>query len=268
MVAVIFARLGQTLCFWVNFIIDTSTEFWHLTLGVGVVAFHEEAFTAHDLVFVNLLRDLLDPCGWGQLESESSDKDSGCRKDTLAELFTGNLCGLENQGEPFAGRPLNKEDDDEDQEEGPVLVEDLLKDVVLTWSNHAAVDLIEELEEHESSEDHRHVSLFVQGHSLSFTCIRSVTIVVLGAPISGLGVLFVGKVVDSPAKPDYNEHDGNHPNCDSINLAPDGLVEDLRLACDGWLVDNGGKRLHSCEGHSAENVHDEVDPNELGSVQR
>jgi len=182
----------------------------------------------------------------------------------LAELLTSDLSCLENQGEPFASGPLDEEDDAENKDEGPVLVEELLKDVVLTWSNHTAVDLVEELEEHEGSEDHCHMSLFGDCHRLFWAFRRSVTISVLGASISGLGVFFVVKTVNGSAHPDDNEHDCNHPNCDSINLAPDGLVKDLGLDCDGWLVDNGGKWLHSCEGHGTKDIHNEVDPDELG----
>lgn len=127
MVAII-GLLGQTLCFWVNFLVDARTELLHTTFGMGIVFRHEEAFTTHDLVLVNILRNLFNPSSWGELESEGGDKDSGCCKDALAELFTSNLCSLENQGEPFAGRPLNEEGNGEDKDEGPA-VEELLEDV-------------------------------------------------------------------------------------------------------------------------------------------
>jgi hypothetical protein len=59
-------------------LIDALTEIWYFARGMVVVVLHEEAVTTHDLVFVNIFWDLLNPCRWGELENEGSDKDSGC----------------------------------------------------------------------------------------------------------------------------------------------------------------------------------------------
>jgi hypothetical protein len=57
-----------------------------------------------------------------------------------------------------------------------------------------------------------------------------------------LSVLLVIKIENSSSKPNDDEHYGNHPDCNSIDLAPDCRLEDLCFLGNGLLVNNRGKR--------------------------
>jgi len=160
---------------------------------------------------------------------------------------------------------LDKEGKSKDKEEDPA-VEELLEDVVFAWSNHTAVDFVEELEEDKGCEDHSQVNLLGFGHSLLFAGVWYFSIY-LGASISSLGVLVVVKSVHSSTEPDDEEHNRAHPGSNSIDLAPDSLAKDLCVNCDSWLVNHRGQRRLSCKGQSSKYVHDEVDPDELDSIE-
>jgi len=198
------------------FFIDSFAEIWDLSFGLLLIGLHEDAIAAHNFVFIDLYWNLLNPLLWSELEGKCNNQDGGGCKDALSELFSGDSSCLKNEGEPFAGGPLDEENHGEDKNEDNA-VEELLEDIVLTWSNYTAVHCVEELEEHESSEDHSEVRLLCKRWAFfdGFSCSG-------WAVISCLNTLGVVKTVNCSSEPDDKEHNCDHPNCDSINLTPDG----------------------------------------------
>lgn len=245
---------------------SASAEIGNLSASLLIVGPHDQTVASHDFFLIDLDWNLLNPFGWSEFEGESSNPHGESTNYAFPVLLSSDFGCLEQEEEPLACGPLDEEDEKEDDDEDPA-VERFLEDVVLVSSKHTAVDQVEGIEEHEGGEDHSHVSLLVCNHIQFLARVGSASVNLGALGEGGLGVLLVVEAIHSSAEPDDEEHDHNHPDCNSINLAPDSLGHNLDVSGDSRLADDGGKRWCGGEGHSSKSVHDEVDPDELGCTE-
>ena len=162
---------------------------------------------------------------------------------TVAILERGLEDGDAEEGE--AGSKLNGHEDDKDEDGQEVLVE--TSESVLLGSTHiTAVDHVEDLEEDERVEN--------EGEAAHLVSIEG-----------GRIVVFVIKIEDCSVCQHNDQHDADHAESATDDLAVHERSHDVALAGSESLdLFNG---LRGGEGEGTEDIHDEVDVDELDRVE-
>ena len=223
-------------------------------LGVGLVFVggHELAVAANALVLVEHRHAVLDPLVRDQLEERRGEHARETANDADHEVSSVDGLSLEHDftEESEAGNRLD-EHDQHDDEHGEQVALDAAAAVKLVRADVAAVDQVEDLEEDESVPDEREV--LPLGLSEWVVSVDD---------LSGKVVL---QIEDTLAA----VHDYHH-NCDHVKCHSEDLTVHVgghESAMSSTKVHQVGLGPRSGESQGAEDVHDQVDVDELDGVE-
>ena len=222
-----------------------------LVLVSFVEARYESRFASNRLGLVKS-GHLGHPALWNELEESVGSEDRGSADDGHSELTATDCSGHEEAGtdleEVEAGNSLDTGDDEED-DPGHVVPDQARESVHLLGANITAVDQVEELKPDEGVEDKSEVLLLeVAG----------------GSVIEGKGRLGVFDIEEASSGPHDDAHDDELEDTETEDLTVHNTSHDVALS--GAEGGNISLRAGSSEGHSSKDVHDKVDPDELGGV--
>jgi len=171
---------------------------------------------------------------------------------------------------------LEGECKDQDTEE-EFVVEELLENIEISFSNFSTVDVVEDLEEHEGVKDPGKMLELLLAILISFYIRFPCNI--LGLIIAIIGIVrrfkwawrnttcwcieLVVKITHGLSAKHKNNHDNCVPGRNTDNLSPDSFTQQRIIGIHGFALDHVLKWGLSRQCKSGEYIHDQVDPQEL-----
>lgn len=219
----------------------------------------------------------INPCTWSKLE-QNRDK-QWCRSDNEASSpfsfckWYASSDGVEDVGEDVLEGECNHQDTEEE-----FVVEEVLDDIEISFSNFSAVDVVEDLEEDEGVKDPSEMFKLFLAIVVSFnssvkfflSCLEIFQFLVRSLWVQSTWMCsacwcigFVVKITHGLSEEHENNHDDCVPGRNTDDLSPDSFAQNWVFGIDGFTLDDVLEWWLSRQSKSGEDVHDQVDPQEL-----
>jgi len=235
-----------------------------------LVGIHELRVLTNGLILINLDWQLVNPASRGHLDYPSDWDYSETPNKGGPEVFCTDLSSLKQEfSEPVvASTPLNEEDKSEYDNEHPV-TEEAAEDIEVSNFHSTAVDHVPPLQENEGVENNSHMDGLVHSFKTDYSWNgETIAAVEAFASVLNLGASAISQVKHCFTEVNNDEHNKELPNHNSIDLSPNNLVKDYFIISDSFLMNNGSLRRFSGKREGSQQVHDNVDPEKHGRVQR
>ena len=223
------------------------------TVSLRLIGPHESIVRPHSFGFVQLGHKGFNETEGQEFVEHGDEKGRRGKENALGEVLGGHLVvSVFKKGtDPAcAGKVLECGESNENHKENPV-GQETTKRIQLVWKDFTAADHVEKLKPDKSVPNKRDVFLFVFAHL---------------RVVSGLNSLVIADSEDHVRSEHHNHHHGKLVKSNAKDLSVDvrrhnSFLIDLRFG-------DVSSRFHACKSKSSENVHNEVDPNELHRIDR
>lgn len=232
-----------------------------LSLSLLVVGLHESGVGSKSLILIEDWQ--LDSQSLWHVLQEGGRGEHGSTQGNASGELDGLIdwSNLEDDSDPQEAEHI-LEDGKSESNHGnePVLEQQVGEWVQLLLVDLLSVQEVEDLEEHEGREDQSQMHFL--GSSSSAFVNGGVRVI---AALSESGEVVLLNVPEAGAAEDGEHHDEDHPGGISIDGSVVVGVEDS--VSDDWLGAVLGVWNHRGEGDGTDDVHDEVDPDELNGAE-